>query len=306
MGRRDDGRLGMTLSGSAATHRSYPQSSEILWITGTSYSGTVAIYVDPPRWSGHGRLWSHLVSDDSVEELHAFAAAAGIPRRAYEGDHYDVPAERYQELVAAGALPVETRQLLRILVDSGLRMRKRHGDNGILRVKGAEVEPGRVSDVDLFRSLHEVPESGVFAAVVMVRDRVGDFALVRSRRRDAWNFPGGRRHPGESVRAAAVREVREETGLSLPPEMLLPYGYERFRTPPVDNLSAARADLLQLYAVSLADRRPPLTSAHPDTTDRRWATPEQLRELCSSAFWWPLVEPLLTADEPAQGSAQDC
>lgn len=266
----------------------------------------MAIYVDPPRWPAHGRLWSHLISDASVEELHAFAAAAGIPRRAYEGDHYDVPAERYQELVAAGAVPVETRQLLRILVDSGLRMRKRHGDKGILRVKGAEVAPRRVADVDLFRADREVPEGRVFAAVVILRDRGGDFALVRSRRRAAWNFPGGRRNPGEGVREAAVREVCEETGLVLDEETLVAYGYERFLTASVDNVWDESGDLLQLYCAALSDSRPALTSAHPDTTDRRWVTAGELRELCSEAFWWPLVEPLLTADEPAQGSAQDC
>ncbi|MBA3529730.1 MAG: DUF4031 domain-containing protein, partial [Propionibacteriaceae bacterium] len=39
------------------------------------------IYIDPPDWPGHGRLWSHLISDSSVDELHAFAALLGIPSR---------------------------------------------------------------------------------------------------------------------------------------------------------------------------------------------------------------------------------
>ena len=265
----------------------------------------MAIYVDPPRWSAHGRLWSHLVSDNSVAELHAFAAAAGIPRRAFEGDHYDVPAERYHALVAAGALPIETRQLLRILVDSGLRMRKRHGDKGIARISGAQVAPGRLADVDLFRAPHEVAESRVFAAVVIIRDCLGDFALVRSRRRGEWNFPGGRRTAGEGVREAAVREVAEETGLCLSADSLVPYGYERFLTPPVDNFRAVGEDLLQLYVANLADRRPALSSAYPDTTDRRWVTASELRHLCSAAFWWPVIEPLLTPDLPTAGSAQE-
>ena len=57
----------------------------------------VTVYIDPPTWPGHGRLWSHLVSDTSYEELHAFAAGLGIPRRAFERDHYDVIDERYAE-----------------------------------------------------------------------------------------------------------------------------------------------------------------------------------------------------------------
>jgi Protein of unknown function (DUF4031) len=82
------------------------------------------IYVDPPMWPGHGRLWSHLVSDASFTELHAFAAAVGIPDRGFERDHYDVPAEMYDRVVAAGALPVSTREVVRRLAAAGLRRRK--------------------------------------------------------------------------------------------------------------------------------------------------------------------------------------
>ena len=71
----------------------------------------MAVYVDPPLWPAHGTRFSHLVSDTSLEELHAFAAAAGIPGRAFDGDHYDVAEDRYGALVAAGAVPVETRQM---------------------------------------------------------------------------------------------------------------------------------------------------------------------------------------------------
>ena len=69
----------------------------------------MAVYVDPPLWPAHGTHFSHLVSDTSLEELHAFAAAAGIPGRAFDGDHYDVAEDRYAALVAAGAVPVEGR-----------------------------------------------------------------------------------------------------------------------------------------------------------------------------------------------------
>ena len=80
----------------------------------------MAVLIDPPAWPAHGRLWSHLVSDVSYDELHAFADAAGVPRRAFEGDHYDVPQERYDGLVAAGARAVLARDLLRALQRSGL------------------------------------------------------------------------------------------------------------------------------------------------------------------------------------------
>ncbi|WP_425256363.1 DUF4031 domain-containing protein [Pseudarthrobacter sp. J47] len=83
------------------------------------------IYLDPPLWPAHGTHFSHMVSDSSLAELHAFAAAAGIPERAFDGDHYDVPESRLPELVAAGAIPVEGRVLVRKLIDSGLRISAR-------------------------------------------------------------------------------------------------------------------------------------------------------------------------------------
>jgi len=85
----------------------------------------VTIWIDAPAWPAHGRLWSHLISDTSFEELHAFAAANGLPRRGFEGDHYDVPDDRYAALLAAGARPAEGREIVRMLQVSGLRIPKR-------------------------------------------------------------------------------------------------------------------------------------------------------------------------------------
>ncbi len=82
------------------------------------------ILIDPPNAAGHGRLWSHLASDESYDELHVFAAGVGIPPRGFDRDHYDVPAEWYDEVVAAGAVPVSSRELVSRLTAAGLRRRK--------------------------------------------------------------------------------------------------------------------------------------------------------------------------------------
>ena len=47
------------------------------------------ILIDPPNAAGHGRLWSHLASDTSYDELHGFARTIGIPERGFDHDHYD-------------------------------------------------------------------------------------------------------------------------------------------------------------------------------------------------------------------------
>ena len=82
----------------------------------------MAVLVDTARWPWRGRLWAHLVSDCSYDELHAFAASIGIPRRAFQGDHYDVPAELREVAVATGAVAVDSRELVARLRAAGLRL----------------------------------------------------------------------------------------------------------------------------------------------------------------------------------------
>lgn len=96
---------------------------------------TVTVLIDPPLVPWRGRLWSHLASDTSYDELHAFAAALGVPRRGFDGDHYDVPEEFYDAAVAAGAVPVRSRELVRRLHAAGLRRRGgRRGTGAYARV----------------------------------------------------------------------------------------------------------------------------------------------------------------------------
>ena len=55
-------------------------------------------------------------------------------------------------------------------------------------------------------------------AGAVVHDAAGRLLLVRRGRepgRGLWSMPGGRCEPGETAAATAVREVREETGLTV-------------------------------------------------------------------------------------------
>lgn len=82
----------------------------------------MTVLVDGAHWWWRGERWCHLVSDVSYDELHDFAQSLGIPRRGFQGDHYDVP-ERYRpDVVAAGAVEVDSRELLRRLRSAGLRL----------------------------------------------------------------------------------------------------------------------------------------------------------------------------------------
>ncbi len=74
------------------------------------------ILVDEPRWPGRGRLWSHLVSDVSYDELHVFAEMLGAPRRAFDRDHYDIPERSFRWALWMGATLLTPRE-----VDARLR-----------------------------------------------------------------------------------------------------------------------------------------------------------------------------------------
>ena len=82
------------------------------------------ILVDQAIWPWRGRRWAHLVSDESYDELHRFAARLGLDRARFQGDHYDIPAELRERALDLGATPVDARHLVRRLRDAGLRQRR--------------------------------------------------------------------------------------------------------------------------------------------------------------------------------------
>ena len=81
----------------------------------------MAILVDDCIWPWRDRLWCHMVSDTSLDELHAFARWIGIPLRAFGGDHYDITEEIRGVAVQEGAIEVSARQIVLALRAAGLR-----------------------------------------------------------------------------------------------------------------------------------------------------------------------------------------
>ena len=88
------------------------------------------VLVDPIRRYEHLTLsikdWCHMGVDGTFEELHAFAAALGIPRHRFQGDHYDLPPWLRERAVQIGAEEVSTAELLQ-------RMAGPRGDRARLR-----------------------------------------------------------------------------------------------------------------------------------------------------------------------------
>ena len=69
----------------------------------------MAVYVDDAVTLWRGQRWAHLMAD-TLDELHAFAARLGLPRRAFQnktsGAHYDVPAPMREQAIALGAVAI--------------------------------------------------------------------------------------------------------------------------------------------------------------------------------------------------------
>jgi 8-oxo-dGTP pyrophosphatase MutT (NUDIX family) len=78
------------------------------------------------------------------------------------------------------------------------------------------------------RSAHLEGRHAASVAIVVMPDDRGRASVVLTvraaglrRHGGQWACPGGRRDPDESAEAAALRELEEEVGLSLPPEHIL-------------------------------------------------------------------------------------
>lgn len=81
----------------------------------------MTLLIDEAHWPWRDRLWCHLVSDSSLEELHAFAGRLGIPERGFQGDHYDLPEDLRTMAIKQGAIAVSSRDIIMALRASGLR-----------------------------------------------------------------------------------------------------------------------------------------------------------------------------------------
>lgn len=87
----------------------------------------VSVYVDDAVHLWRGRRWAHLLAD-TLEELHRFADALGVPRRAFQdrrsGAHYDVDAALRERALALGAVAISRhadRERMRAIIRNAKR-----------------------------------------------------------------------------------------------------------------------------------------------------------------------------------------
>jgi len=89
----------------------------------------MTVYVDDAVTLWRDRRWAHLMAD-RLDELHAMAAALGLPRRAFQdktsGAHYDVDSDLRERAIALGAVPI-SRHVDRALVHRVIARAKAQG-----------------------------------------------------------------------------------------------------------------------------------------------------------------------------------
>lgn len=102
--------------------------------------------------------------------------------------------------------------------------------------------------------------------------------LVVSQKGDSWSLPKGHIDPGEDAYAAAVREIREESGLT-DLKLLRPLGtYERFKIAKGGQGEdpAEKKEITLFLFLSATDHLAPEDTDNPEA---RWVTPEAAAHL---------------------------
>ncbi|MEO7069608.1 MAG: DUF4031 domain-containing protein [Nostocoides sp.] len=240
----------------------------------------MTILIDPPRWAAHDRLWSHLISDSSLAELHAFAARRGIPERGFEGDHYDVPQELYASVVAAGAQEVDGRTLLRSLQRSGLRTQKRRHEKVIASVPDAPwLPPGGRADVVASRQ-DDAPAPTVVVRLAVVCE--GQL-LVIDRPGRGPDLPF--RAVGEASAPVALAGLVTDIVGAVPPEpRLLGYVRNTVDRPTPDYPWPTPRACFTVYAATV-------DSVVAQRLSGSWITHAEGASVLTERHWWPLLAP---------------
>jgi 8-oxo-dGTP pyrophosphatase MutT (NUDIX family) len=92
-----------------------------------------------------------------------------------------------------------------------------------------------------------------------------------------WELPGGGLDPGETYVQAAVREIREETGLVIEPDQVGEPRWRRSATWSGRGLRRLQHEVV--VAVAIAGQRPEISASG--------QTPEELQEYVAARWWEP-------------------
>lgn len=102
-----------------------------------------------------------------------------------------------------------------------------------------------------------------------IKDSAIEVALIHRPRYDDWSLAKGKVDPGENLAGTAIREIEEETGLTVTLGWLL--GYVHY---PVGN----RTKVVYYWTAEVTDGE---FEANDEADELRWVSPDEAKELCS-------------------------
>ena len=226
----------------------------------------------------------------SLDELHAFAVRAGLHPRSFEGDHYDVPQERYGAVLAAGATSTTGADVVRRLIASGLRLRKRRGDRPVARIPVMVFPDGTRASVDLVESDRPVTAPACSRPCASCRTRPAG-SRWSTRRVATRGFSGRVARSGRvGPRGRGARDPGGDRTRGPGATHLEVCAYERFT---VDGEVRGRwlpgRSYLQVYRTRVSGTAPAMAGTEDDVDGWRWVDRAGFERLCGADFWWPLV-----------------
>lgn len=108
-----------------------------------------------------------------------------------------------------------------------------------------------------------------------------------------WDVPGGHIDSGEHPVEAAAREVEEETGYVVPPDILKLIGWQRFtllEAPPDWYPYPFPLSYTLMFAAQTGQGGQPVEPpAGSECGPAEWCTMAQVADRCARTSWWPFV-----------------
>ncbi len=110
-------------------------------------------------------------------------------------------------------------------------------------------------------------------------------ALLFIRRRGWWDLPKGKQEPGETPGAAALREVREETGLTrLVITGSCPSTWHLYRSTGADGCGHWILKETRWFRMEANGNEQPVPETGEEITQVRWVPPDQWQELSDNTY----------------------
>ncbi|MBT2382086.1 NUDIX hydrolase [Streptomyces sp. ISL-11] len=133
-----------------------------------------------------------------------------------------------------------------------------------------------MSRIDYFRDPHAPAANSVVPSVTaVVRNGQGNILLIHKTDNDLWALPGGGHDVGESVAQTVVREVAEETGISVTVE-----GIVGLYTDPEHVMAYDDGEVRQQFSICFHARPVAGTlRTSSESKEVRWVSPADLDKL---------------------------